>query len=307
MDRRNFIGLVGLATSLSFGRSWAADQNPATSILSRAIPRSGEKLPVIGMGTSGSFEVGDSPAEREPLIEVTRLLLQTENSVIDTAPSYGSAERVTGDILRQLDARKRAFIATKISAPSGEAAREQWRNSLARLQTERIDLLQVHNLVDWERNLAFLQELKQAGKVRYVGVTHYLESAHEALIQVLESKSAKDVVDFVQVNYSVSTRGAEKRLLPLCRERGVAVMINRAFDDGNLFQRVKGKPVPEWAREIECETWGQLFLKFVLGHPAVTCIIPATSKPKNMLDNLRAGVGTLPDAQYRERIARLIA
>lgn len=305
MDRRSFVGALGATLTLAARHGIAAEplSQPAAGMQMRAIPASGERLPVIGMGTSGTFDVGESPTEREPLVEVTRLLLQTPNSLIDTAPSYGRAEAVTGDILQGGAWRGRAFVATKISARAGEDARAQWARSLARLRTDKVDLLQVHNLVDWQQNLAFLRELKAAGKVRYVGITHYVDSAHDTLAQIVEAEK----LDFVQINYSVTSRSAERRLLPLCRDRGVAVLINRAFEDGRLFGTVKGRELPPWAAEIGCASWAQIFLKFVLADPAVTVVIPATSKPKNMADNLAAGTGPMPDAKQRDRIAALFA
>ena len=302
MKRRSFLGALGAAGALAARPGGFARAAPAAAMQLRAIPASGERLPVIGMGTSGTFEVGESPADRAPLIEVTRLLLATPNSLIDTAPSYGRAEAVVGDILQGGGWRRQAFIATKISARAGEDARAQWRRSLASLRTDKVDLLQVHNLVDWKQNLAFLRELKAAGQVRYVGITHYVDSAHDALAEIVQSEK----LDFVQVNYSNVSRLAERRLLPLCRDRGVAVLVNRAFEDGRLFGQVKGRALPEWAGEIACSSWAQIFLKFVLAEPAVTVVIPATSKPGNMADNLAAGSGAMPDARQRERIVALL-
>lgn len=304
MKRRDFIGGLG-AVVVSGVSTWSPESvaQSVGEVMARAIPGTGERLPVIGMGTSGTFDADESQAEREPLIEVTRLLLASANSVIDTAPSYGRAETVVGDILQGGGWRKRAFIATKISARAGDDARAQWRRSLANLRTDKVDLLQVHNLVDWKQNLAFLRELKAAGQVRYVGITHYVDSAHDALAEIVQAEK----LDFVQINYSVTSRSAERRLLPLCRDRGVAVLINRAFEDGRLFASVKGRALPAWAAEIGCTSWAQIFLKFVLADPAVTVVIPATSKAKNMADNLAAGVGAMPDAKQRERIAALFA
>ncbi len=302
MDRRDFTRTLG-AAALTAAAAQGATAESGSETHHRRVLATGERLPVIGMGTSGTFDVGDGTDARAPLVEVTKLLLATPNSVIDTAPSYGRAELVTGAILQEQRLRERAFLATKISAPAGDEARRQWQGSLANLRTDRVDLLQIHNLVDWRENLAFLRELKQAGAVRYSGVTHYLDSAHDTLTGIVEAEP----IDFVQINYSVVSRSAERRLLPRCAERGVAVIINRAFEDGRLFAQVKGEPLPAWAREIDCTSWAQLFLKFVISHPAVTVVIPATSKPKNMQDNLRAGTGILPDADFRGRIAALFA
>ena len=305
MDRRSFIASVGAGASLLGLPSQAMETPPQHSpvMLSRAIARSGERLPVIGMGTSGTFDIGADAAARAALIEVTRLLLENPKAVIDTAPSYGRAELVSGDILHEQGWRKQAFLATKISAPAGPAARAQWQQSQQALRSTTVDLLQIHHLVDWRNNLRFLQELKASAQVRYVGITHYLDHAHDTLADIV----AAEVVDFVQINLSVVSRAAERRLLPLCQDRGVAVIINRAFEDGRLFSQVKGRALPDWANEIDCRSWAQLFLKFVIAHPAVTVVIPATSKPTNMRDNLGAGSGALPDAGQRARIAALFA
>lgn len=305
MDRRSFVTGIGSgAAVLALGaQAEGLAAHPAAVMHSREIGRSGERLPVIGMGTSGTFDVGIEVAARAPLIEVTQLLLETPHAMIDTAPSYGRAEAVSGDILHSQGWRKQAFLATKISAPAGPPAQAQWRQSQQHLRSEQIDLLQIHNLVDWRNNLAFLHELKASGQVRYIGVTHYLDHAHDLLADIV----ASETIDFVQINLSVVSRAAERRLLPLCQTRGVAVIINRAFEDGRLFGLVKERALPAWAGEINCASWAQIFLKFVVSHPAVTVVIPATSKPKNMRDNLAAGYGALPDAKQRERIAALFS
>ena len=300
MNRRHFIGALGAAAVLQASSGSAGTPG---AMQTRVIPASGERIPVIGMGTSGTFDVDEAPAELAPLVEVTRLLLDARNSLIDTAPSYGRAEAVVGDILQGGRWRERAFLATKISARAGDDARAQWQRSKTALRTEKVDLLQVHNLVDWQQNLAFLRELKAAGQVRYVGITHYLDHSHDTLAQIVD----KEKIDFVQINLSVVARSAERRLLPLCRDRGVAVLVNRPFEDGRLFAAVKGRELPAWAGEVGCASWAQLMLKFALGHPAVTVVIPATSKAKNMADNLSAGFGAMPDDAQRERIAALFA
>ncbi|WP_454726422.1 MULTISPECIES: aldo/keto reductase [Cupriavidus] len=305
-DRRWFLhrgaclaaALLGLS-----GAAWPAAGPNAQGPLRRPIPGTRETLPVIGMGTSDTFNVGTDASERAPLAEVLALLLQTPGAVIDTAPSYGSAEAVTGDLLHHAQARAKVFLATKISTSAGSSAQAQWAQSLRDLRSGSVDLLQVHNLIDWRDNLRFLRELKEQGKTRYIGITHYREDAHEALAQIVRAER----LDFVQLNYSLAERNAERTLLPLCQERGVAVLVNRPFQDGRLFRAVRDRPLPPLAAEIDCASWGQLFLKFIVGHPAVTAAIPATSKPKNMQDNLGAGFGRLPDAGQRARIAALLA
>jgi len=308
IDRRSFLGLAAGITAAATVPGGAAAASPAMAAtldapMRRNIPGTAEALPVIGMGTSDTFNVGTGTDERAPLTEVMALLLQTRGSVIDTAPSYGSAEVVTGDLLKAAGGRNRVFLATKISAPAGSPAQAQWARSQADLHTDKVDLLQVHNLIDWRENLRWLRQLKEQGKIRYLGITHYREDAQDTLAQIVRSEK----VDFVQINYSLAERNAERVLLPLCQSRGVAVLINRPFQDGRMFRAVKDRPLPPWAGEIDCNSWGQLFLKFIVSHPAVTTAIPATSKPRNMADNLGAGLGRMPDAGQRERIAALLA
>jgi len=305
IDRRTFIGLAaGLAGACVPGARIAGIASAATiaAPLRKHIPGTDEALPVVGMGTADTFNVGTGAEARAPLTEVMALLLQTQGAVIDTAPSYGTAETVTGDLLQAAGARNRVFLATKVSASSGAPAQAQWARSLTDLRTDRIDLLQVHNLIDWRANLAWLRQLKDQGRIRYLGITHYRDDAHDALAQIVRSEK----VDFVQVNYSVAERNAEKELLPLCQARGVAVLVNRPFQDGRLFRVVRDRPLPSWASDVDCGSWGQLFLKFIVSHPAVTAAIPATSKPRNMADNLGAALGRMPDAGQRERIAALL-
>ncbi len=269
----------------------------------RAIPTTGEKIPVIGMGTSGSFEIGDSAAELDPLREVLKRFFAAGATVIDTAPTYSVAEDRMGTLLAEQDLVGKAWLATKLSGVSGrEAGMAQFEDSLRRLKTDKVALLQVHNLRDLKTQLAVARELKAAGKVRYVGVTHYVESAQDELADIVQAEKP----DFLQINYSVVSRGAEKRVLPLARDLGVAVMINRAFEDGKLFAQVKDKPLPDWAASAGITSWAQAFLKFALSHPAVTVVIPATGKPDRQNDNLKAGVGPdLDEAQRQSLIAAL--
>ncbi|WP_354687355.1 aldo/keto reductase [Cupriavidus necator] len=304
IDRRTFLGLAaGLAATAGLGPALPAAAATLAVPMRRNIPGTAEALPVIGMGTADTFNAGPGAAERKPLAEVMGMLLQTEGSVVDTAPSYGSAEAVTGDLLRAANARNRVFLATKISSAAGAPAQAQWARSLADLHVDKVDLLQVHSLIDWQANLRWMRELKEQGRIRYLGITHHHESAHEAIEKIVRSER----VDFVQINYSVAERNAERTLLPLCQARGVAVLINRPFQDGRLFRTIKDRPLPPWAGDIDCGSWAQLFLKFIVSHPAVTAAIPATSKPRNMADNLGAALGRMPDPGQRERIAALLA
>jgi len=273
----------------------------AGTLITRAIPASGERIPVIGMGTSGSFEVGTSAAERDPLREVLTRFIAAGATVIDTAPTYGTAEDVLGDLLAAAKSRGRVFMATKLSGVSGRGeGLAQFNDSLRRLQTDKVELLQVHNLRDTDTQLALARELKQQGKVKYVGLTHYQERAQAQLADDMRRLKP----DFVQINYSPVSRGAERTIFPLAQDLGIAVMINRAFEDGRLFGQVRDIPVPGWAKDVGADSWAQLFLKFVVSQPAVTVVIPATSKPKNQTDNLKAGVGALLDEKQR---AALIA
>ena len=225
-------------------------------------------------------------------------------TVIDTAPTYGNAEQLLGPLLSELNLRKRAFIATKLSGVKGrEEGLAQFNQSLKTLQTDKVELLQVHNLNDWKTQMALARELKSQGKVKYVGVTHYTESGQEGLADVVQATKP----DFLQINYSVTQRGAEKRVFPLAKDLGVAVLVNRNFDDGALFSRVQGKSLPGWATEAGITSWAQLFLKFALSHDAVTAVIPATGKPDRQSDNLKAGKGPLLAAAQKSELIQLVA
>jgi diketogulonate reductase-like aldo/keto reductase len=223
--------------------------------------------------------------------------------VIDSSPMYGSSEHVVGDIAHDLGIHKELFLATKVWTSGREAGVRQMEQSFRRLRTQRMDLMQVHNLVDYRIHLETLRRWKEQGKVRYIGVTHYTKSAYDDLARVLASEE----LDFVQLNYSLGEREAEKRLLPLAAQKQMAVLVNRPFAEGALFRRTKGKPLPAWAREYRCENWAQFFLKFIVSHPAVTCAIPATSKLDHLNDNMRAGFPPFPDPAARDRMARYFA
>jgi len=313
MNRRRFIALSGL-TAMAAGAGAQDAGKPGTDggnstpspLILRRIPSSGELLPAIGLGTSGPFEVGADDSARAPLREVLREFFNAGASLIDTSPMYSSAEAVLGDLLKPAQQEK-AFIATKVWTPgSGSAAEqkgiEQMQRSMTLLRRRSVELMQVHNLVDLDAHLRTLRRWKAEGRVKYIGVTHYTTSSYPDLIAIIE----REKPDFVQFNYSVATREAEKRLLPLCADKGVAVIINRAFEDGRLFEQVRDKPLPPWAAEFGARSWAQVFLKFVLAHTAVTCVIPATGKVRNELDNLGAGVGPLPDAKHRAEIVAAV-
>jgi len=271
----------------------------ASNLLERPIPSSGEMLPVVGIGTWRVFDVGASDAARAPIKEVLRRFAELGGRIIDSSPMYGAAETVVGDVATDVGVLDRLFLATKVWTSGREAGIRQMDESFRRLRATRVDLMQIHNLLDCSTHLRTLREWKTKGRVRYVGVTHYTESAYDELERVLRSEP----LDFVQINYSVDERESERRILPLARDRGVAVIANRPFAEGALFGRVRGKPLPAWAAEIDCDSWAQIFLKWILGHPAVTCVIPGTGKLEHLLDNMKAATGRLPDPAMRDRIA----
>src|SRR6185295_6082305 len=223
--------------------------------------------------------------------------------VLDSSPMYGTAELVAGDLAGGAHLTDKLFWSTKVWTSGAAAGVTQMEQSLARLRVKRLDLMQIHNLLDWRTHLKTLREWKTAGRVRYIGVTHYTAGAYDELERVLRAEP----LDFVQVNYSIGEREAERRILPLARDRGVAVLVNRPFAEGGLFQRVRGQALPPWAADLGAESWAQLFLKWILAHPAVTCVIPGTSRPQHLVDNMKAGVGALPDAAARDRMAALVA
>ena len=304
--RHVLAGLTTLACGLALPglslRAARAAQPAGQPLQTRAIPASGQRVPVIGMGTADSFNVGSAAKEREPLREVLRRFFAAGATLIDTAPSYGQAEAVLGDLLAELGLREQAFLATKIGTSGRDAGLAQFQRSLSLLKTDKVELLQVHNLRDWKTQTALIKELKAQGKTRYTGVTHYLESGHDELADVVRQVRP----DFLQVNYSVNARGAEKVLFPLAQELGVAVLVNRSFDDGRLFGRVKDKPLPPWAAQAGITSWAQAFLRFSLSHPAVTAVIPATSRPDRQSDNLLAGHGEPLTTEQRRSLIDLI-
>ena len=272
-------------------------------LLQRVIPSSGEKLPVVGLGTWQVFNVGSSASEREPLEEVLARFVALGGRVIDSSPMYGRAEQVIGDIAAKLHLRDALFLATKVWTTGKEEGIASMERSLARLQTKRLDLMQVHNLVDARTHLATLRSWKEQGRVRYIGITHYTSSSYPEVVKLLRTEK----IDFVQINYSLGERDAEKEILPLAQDRGVAVLANRPFGGGDLFSQVRQKTLPDWAAEFDCHSWAQFLLKWVVAHPAVTCAIPATANVHHLEDNMQAGIGRLPDGKQRQRMVDLIA
>ena len=298
--RRQFLAstIAGSVCLTRFTHAAAGDK-----FLRRAIPSSGEMLPAVGMGTSGSFQVPAGSAEYMALKQVLERFFAGGATLIDTAPTYGNAEDNLGPLLAEGGYRKKAFIATKLSGVSGrDEGLQQFASTLKRLQTDRVELLQVHNLRDWKTQIEVARELKKQGKVKYVGVTHYTDSAHDEIADVVKATRP----DFLQINHSVTNRGIEERVLPMARELGVAVLTNRNFNDGALFSKVQGKPLPGWASDAGVTSWAQMFLKYSLSHEAVTAVIPATGKPERQSDNLKAGTGPLLTAAQRQELIALV-
>lgn len=300
LTRRELLLATGATLALRSVPSWAVT-GPGPAIR-KPIPSSGEALPVIGMGTWQTFHVGKDPGERAPLREVLRIFFDRGGTLIDSSPMYSEAEEVAGDLVAELGEHSRLFAATKVWTYGREAGIEQMERSMRRMRVEKMDLMQIHNLRDWRVHLPTLRQWKEEGRIRYLGITTSNPGQYEEFAQVM----AGETLDFVQLNYDILTRGAEDVLLPLARERGMAVLVNRPFGGGELFPRVRGRPLPEWASELDCESWAQYFLKFVVSHPAVTCAIPATSNPRHAADNMAASFGRLPDAELRQRMSRFL-
>lgn len=299
--RRNVLKFLAAGGSAAlFPRAAYTDQPSA--IRRRVIPSSGETVPLIGLGTSRVFDVGPSSSERQPLTMVLKTLVDNGGAVVDTSPMYGQAENVVGDLAAQGKIREKLFLATKVWAQGREDGIVQMNRSFQLLQTGVIDLMQVHNLIDTDTHLKTIAKWKQMGRIRYSGITHYRVDTHRALANVIKQHD----IDFVQLNYSIKTRDAENYLLPLAAEKGIAVLVNRPFEQGALFKQIRGRTLPHWAADIDCTTWAQFFLKYIVSHPAVTCAIPGTSKPQHMGDNLLAGYGRLPNARQRKRMAAVI-
>ena len=267
--------------------------------MSRKIPSTGEEIPAIGLGTWQVFDAGNDAAARAPLREVLVRLARAGGKLIDCSPMYGSAESVAGDLVAELGLRENLFIATKVWTRGREDGIREMETSFRRLKVKQMDLMQVHNLLDAAVHTKTINDMKAMGRIRYAGITHYTASAHADVEKWLN----REKYDFLQINYSLAERASEKRLLPLCADKKIAVIANRPFAEGAMFRRVRGKPLPSWAAEIGVASWAQYFLKWIVGHPAVTCAIPGTGKPEHIADNVAAGFGALPDAAMRRRMA----
>ena len=304
LSRAHFLRGLGAAAvaAVASRAAPAASEGDAMSksaMITRPIPRSGEAMPVIGLGTWQTFDVGSDAAARQPLRDVVQRLVEAGGRMIDSSPMYGRAEGVTGDLVAEMGVRQKVFLATKVWTSGKARGLEQMKRSAALLRSDVVDLMQIHNLVDWQTQLQSMRQMKEEGRLRYLGITHYTESALGELQRIIESE--RDI-DFVQLPYSIESRAAETRLLPAAQAGGVAVIVNRPFEEGGLFRRAKGRALPEWSAEIGCKSWAQFFLKYIVGHPAVTCVIPATADPRHMEDDLAAGLAPLPDERQRRRM-----
>jgi len=295
------VSAAGLLLPTQPSRGQSSDESPR--MLSRAIPCSGEKLPVIGLGTWRAFDIDASGGEQRPLQDVLTTFVKLGGRVIDSSPMYGRAEEVIGELVAKLGLRNSVFLATKVWTRGKQSGINSMERSLDRLRTKTIDLMQVHNLVDVGTQLATMREWKEQGRLRYIGITHYEAGAFGDVARILTSEK----LDFVQINYSIAEREAENRILPLAQQRGVAVIVNRPFGGGDLFSRVRGKPLPDFAADFDCTSWAQFLLKWIVAHPAVTCAIPATNNVLHLEDNMRGGVGRLPDGKTRARMVEAVS
>jgi diketogulonate reductase-like aldo/keto reductase len=290
---------AGLLAGSSLGLR--AEQAADLPLIQRPVPSSGELLPVMGMGTSRTFDTPGDPASLANLTEVMQAFFNARGTVIDSSPMYGNAEARVGDVLRAMTPPPKVFAATKVWTTGRQQGIAQMQESARRMNVERFDLIAVHNLQDWETHLDTLKGWKEDGKVRYIGITTSHGRDHPQFLEVMR----KQPVDFAQFSYNIEDRRAEQELLPLAADRGIATMINRPYQRGALFNKSRGKALPALAAELDCNSWGQFYLKYILAHPAVTCIIPATARVHHMVDNMQANFGRVPDPQQRADMLRL--
>lgn len=301
LTRRHFLkssGAASLLCTLAPGYLVAA----SSGVIKKTIPSTGESLSAIGLGTSRTFNVDSSTAAKSPLLEVMQAFFDNGGQLVDSSPMYGSAEAVTGALLEQVSNKQNLFTATKVWINGKSEGIEQMQQSMRRMGVDKIDLMQIHNLRDWQTHIDTLVEWKAQGKIRYIGITTSHGRYHDALEELLQQLP----LDFVQLSYNILDRDVEQRLLPIAADKGIATLINRPYQRGGLFRKVRGQSLPEWAAEFDCASWGQFFLKFIVSHPDVTCVIPATSKLKHMVDNMTAGYGRLPDEATRRRMIKTI-
>lgn len=303
LSRRQLIKLLGTtgAGFSIFGNTMAKHLSltQSAAMLTRAIPSTGELLPVVGLGSWIQFDVDDNSSERKALEEVLKTMQEKGGKLIDSSPMYGKSEKVIGDLAKETGLSDKLFYATKVWTRGEQEGISQMKESMQKMRRTKMDLMQIHNLVDWKTHIRTLQKWKAQGLIRYIGITHYTTTAHQQLEDIIKTK----VVDFAQFNYSIGIRNAEDSLLKTAKDNGVAVIINEPFESGALFSNVKGKALPPWAADYDINSWGQFFLKYILSHPAVNCVIPGTSNPKHAADNMGAGYGKLPDAKGREKMA----
>jgi len=293
-SRRAFLAM----SAIGLGGMLMPNRSSASAVLERRIPKSSEPLPAVGLGTWQAFDVGGDGRGMAEAKEALRVFVAEGGRVIDTSPMYGSAESVTGQLATELRVSAKLFVATKVWTTGKQAGVRQMEESMRRLRVQRLDLMQVHNLVDVQTQLATLRDWKTSGRFRYIGVTHYHAGGHAELEKII----GRGDVDFVQVNYSLSEPEADRRLLRAAADSGTAVLVNRPFAEGGMFARVKGRPLPDWAQETGSASWAQFFLKWILAQPAVTCVIPGTRNAKHVVENLAAASGPLPDEAMRRRM-----
>lgn len=301
LSRRDLVKIgAGASAAVALGVRPALGRGPVRpfDLITRPVPSTGEEIPVVGIGTARRYDVAAPGADIDPLRETLATFRKLGGTLIDTAPSYGNAEVVVGDLVSELGFRDDLFIATKVRKEGRDEGNAEIASSFERLQTDRFDLLQVHNLVGIDTQLPTLRELKDAGRVRYIGMSTSSGRQYEAFADVMR----REDMDFIQVNYSLASRDAADVILPLAADRGMAVLANVPFGRGRLFDAVGERPLPDWAGEFDCESWGQFFLKYIVGHPAVTCVIPGTAKPHYATDNMGAAMGRLPDAAMRAKM-----
>lgn len=301
-NRRDILKLSGLAGLGLILSPSLASFNFKESMLSRKIFSSNQLLPVVGLGTWQTFDVGNSVNDRERLTQVLLEMNKLGGKVIDSSPMYGSSEQVVGDLTHKTGVGNNFFYATKVWTSGKEAGINQMEHSFKLMKRDTMDLMQIHNLLDWETHVKTLKLWKEQGKIKYWGITHYTDSMHTQLEQVIKTEKP----DFVQFNYSILSRHAEKSLFETIRKHNTAVLINRPFEGGRLFKLVKGKDIPQWAKAYDINSWGQFFLKFILSNTLVNCVIPGTSKPHHAIDNMMAGYGKMPDEKTRERMYTFI-
>ena len=302
VSRRSLLGMLG-STAACVSLSPALLRAAERQQLKKTIPSSGEAVVAMGMGTYETFDAGSDAAMRAQLLDVLQAFLDHGGQVIDSSPMYGSSEEVVGDLLKKAGNKGGLFAATKVWTDGRDNGIGQMQESMQKMGVAVMDLMQIHNLRDWQTHLATLRDWKAEGRIRYIGITTSHGRAHDEFARIMEKES----LDFAQFTYNIANREVEKRLLPLAADRGIATLINRPFEGSDLFTRVRGRPLPDWAPEIDCQSWAQIFLKYIISHPAVTCAIPATSKVKHMIDNMGAGYGRMPDAAMRRRMEQTLA